>query len=252
MHLWLKFYVERPVFDSEQLEHLHQLLLEMLPEWSRHLKVFKTEYKRKGRDVEPEGSLFRAVHAESPARHGIGTAVLKGAYDGVQCLLNTCASTIPAQLNCVTFEIDTSIVESESPEKWAMRFFRAAIKALPIRYARAHLTDEFDAKNLQCDSEGTRAIGVRLDKVLPGIYWLNFLGEPYVRLIGMERLLSIPAYEVQSISNGVLFILDVDPTAWQTAAYKDRENTAIAHIGREYVFSRNDMNRPSIGAEFRK
>jgi hypothetical protein len=87
--------------------------------------------------------------------------------------------------------------------------------------------------------------------VTPGLYWLNFFGAPYVDLMGRERLLTAPAYEVKPVDDGVLIALDSSANAWQTAAYRQREQAVIAHLGEKYFFSRHDPARQTVAPDFR-
>jgi hypothetical protein len=51
--------------------------------------------------------------------------------------------------------------------------------------------DGFRARNLD-ETSGARALGRDMSKALPGLYWLNLFGAPYVDLIGVERLRTAP------------------------------------------------------------
>jgi hypothetical protein len=87
-------------------------------------------------------------------------------------------------------------------------------------------------------------------KDLQGLYWLNFFGAPYVDLIGRERLLSAPAYEVKAVGDGVLLVLDSDADAWQSEEYQRREQHVIEHLGKQYFFSRHDPERKTVAPDF--
>ncbi|QDU73729.1 hypothetical protein Pan97_07280 [Bremerella volcania] len=251
MHLWINLYLARPVYDSEQLESLHKLIVVTLPTWSSGLKVLKSEYKRNHQDVGQNGSLSEAVNQEAPARRGIGTAVLKGSTDGISFFLNTCRTSLPPELNRVSVEIELPVIEGDNVSKWAVHFVEEAVNRLPVRYAKAYTSEEFDSKNKIADESGVRAIGVHLDESLPGVYWLNYFGGPYVRLIGHDRLNSIQAHDVREISGGVLVVLDATPNAWKNDDYKSVEEAAINHIGSQYVFSRADLDRETFAPDFR-
>lgn len=251
MHLWMHFYLLQPVFDSEQLESLHSLIVDTLPRWSSHLKVLKSEYKRSGRYVGKNSSLTEAVNQETPARRGLGSAVLKGSYDGLSIYLDTCQSTLPPELNYVSLEIEQANIEGEITSQWAYDFFKDAVNRLALRYANAYIAEEFQAKNIVSDDEGVRAMGVHLDESLPGLYWLNFFGSPYVELIGRDRLLSVPAHDVQGISSGVFVALDASPTEWGSEAYQTTEKAVTKDLGCQYVFSRAEPDRKTVAPEFR-
>src|SRR5262249_36006558 len=42
---------------------------------------------------------------------------------------------------------------------------------------------------------------------LPGIYWANFFGRPYIEFFGRDRLLAAPCYQVREISESLVLLL---------------------------------------------
>jgi hypothetical protein len=71
-----------------------------------------------------------------------------------------------------------------------------------------------------------------------------------VALIGSERLLSAPAFEVKPVGEGVLLALDSKATAWKTPAYQEREAAVIDHLGKQFFFSRFEPDRKTVAPEF--
>src|SRR5207302_286077 len=132
------------------------------------------------------------------------------------------------------------------------KLFEDLPQQLPIRYANAHLSAEFDIKNMVHEAGRTRAVGVKLKEALPGLYWLNYFGAPYLRLIGEERLLSAPAYGAKKLGGGVLVALDISPLNWQSEAYKQSETATLSHVGRDYFFLKDEPARRLIAADFRQ
>jgi hypothetical protein len=45
---------------------------------------------------------------------------------------------------------------------------------------------------------------------LPGIYWANLFGRPYIDFFGREKLLATPCYEVREISDDLILLLTAD------------------------------------------
>jgi hypothetical protein len=45
---------------------------------------------------------------------------------------------------------------------------------------------------------------------LPGIYWANFFGRPYIEFFGREKLLATPCYEVREINNDLILLLTAE------------------------------------------
>ena len=57
----------------------------------------------------------------------------------------------------------------------------------------------------------TRSVGIsvyshRLQKKLPDIFWCQVFGAPYVRLFGLEKLLSAPAFKVEQLGPEMVYI----------------------------------------------
>jgi hypothetical protein len=163
-----------------------------------------------------------------------------------------CDPVLPIKLNHLSVEVyELDRVEQQPTCAWARQFFAAVVEALPTDYANSHANQEFEAKNMVLDRNGAEAIGIGLVDYLPGLYWLNYLGPPYVDLIGLDRLLSAPAYEVKEIAGGVLLALAADADEWQSPEYQAREAAVIEHIGKKYFFSRWEPDRETVAPDFR-
>lgn len=249
--LWIRAYLQQPVFHDRLMRALHQAIDEHLPQWSADLRVAKNPDAKNVASVGRGGDLSQAIQQAAPPRRGLGSAVLKGAYKGLIFYLDSCEETLPPELNYISVEVNRVMaVDDRAPPEWAKGFFEGIASLLPVRYGNVRLSEEFDAKNLIDDANGLRAVGVNLSVSLPGLYWLNYFGAPYVRLIGKDRLLSSPAYDAKRVGNGVLIALDVSPLNWQSAAYKEREAATISHIGRDYFFLKSEPTRQRVAPDF--
>lgn len=248
--LWIKAYPEKPVFASEVLDGLQGLIGDTLSLWSRGLRVAKNADARSASSVGST-NLHQAVHLEAPPRRGLGSVVLRGAYKGVRIYLDSWEGTVPPELNAVSVEVvGIQAIEGQLPPVWSYSFFRALVAALPVRYANARLSEEFSAKNMIDDETGLRAVGVNLTESLPGLYWLNYFGKPYLDLVGEQRLLSSPAQFAQKIRSGVLLVLGESPFDWQSESYKERERAVLRHVGQDFFFSRSDPARQLVAPTF--
>lgn len=117
-------------------------------------------------------------------------------------------------------------------------------------HGHAEMIEEFDHKNISHEGGGTMAVGVDVSRHLPGLYWLNFFGQAYRDLIGREKLLSAPAYEVREVDDGVMLALHSDPRAWTTDEFGSRERAILEHLGPEYFFNKDDLSKPTIAPHF--
>jgi len=248
-HLWLKMYLSRPVFAETPMDELQAVINDLLHDWSVELRAaqFESTPVLVGRTLR----LFECVQQVAPPTDGIGSAELAGSYEDLSMYLQHGQTTLPPSNNQIAIEVyRRSSVEGQTVAEWAPRMFEALTIHLPVRYARACTNTEYAAKNMVDDEEGTWAIGADLLDAIPGIYWLNFFGPPYVDLIGRERLLSAPAHEVKTAGAGVLVALDSSPVAWKNADYRQRERDVVAHLGEQFFFSRFDPERKTIAPDF--
>jgi hypothetical protein len=245
----LAFYAARPVFDPEVTGAVHRLLTARLPTWSATMRVTKSEHQRRGGSVSQTG-LAAAIGLVAPPRLGHGHAVIKGATRELVVFLESSRSTLPPEGNRVSVEVVATEIEGRSVAAWARSFFEEAVLSLPVRYARAHLGQEFDAKNILSDGGETRAVA-NLLRGLPGLYWLNYFGEPYLRLFDKTRVLECPTPIIKQVGDGVLFGLGSEPTEWSTLTYQQAETRLLACIGRQYFLDKATPDRSAIAPEFR-
>jgi hypothetical protein len=67
-----------------------------------------------------------------------------------------------------------------------------------------------------------------LKRFLPDLLWLTVFGQPYIELFGRDRILAVPAYEVQTLPSGQIMVqltedLPDSPDGWQNfRAVRDR------------------------------
>lgn len=250
--LWIKLYPALSVFSREVAGALADLLSRHLPRWSEGLGVAKHADARPVMSPGWQRALSEVLTSTVGVRRGLGSAVLKGAYRGVRIYLDACDTAVPPELNHVAIEIGgLAAVEGVSPDKWALAFFEDAVGCLSPRYGNARLEDEFARKNLVDDQSGLRAIGVRLEVSLPGMYWLNYFGDPYVDLLTDSGLLSVPAPLVKRAGRGVIVGLADSPFSWDSDVYRERERQVIAHLGTRYFFDRSDPARQLLAPRFR-
>jgi hypothetical protein len=248
--LLLSVYAAEPLFDEVQLKGLECAVRETLPAWAERITVAR------GEDAPPAAILKNGVGLENAIRekfinrNGIGSCTLRGAYDGILMFPSSCKSAYPPELNKLAAEFQPELLESSSFDDIAAQFFRRFVLRVPSRYGRVCLKEEFAAKNIEGDEGHVRAIGVTLDLALPGVYWLNYLGDPYVSLIGKDRLLSTPDCVIEEAGGGVILQVACSPLEWISDEYKDRVDRIVHHIGADLFFDRKIQSRQTRAPEF--
>jgi hypothetical protein len=142
-------------------------------------------------------------------------------------------------------------VEGTPTAIWTRLFFEEAVSRLQVRYAYA-TTKGFEAKNIDKSGTGRRAIGVKLSKSLPGLYWLNFFGPEYVQLFGRDRVLEPASDAGQPVGSGLMIAVGHDLEDWSSEPYCRRESEILESLGREYFFSRDAPDRSTVAPAFSK
>jgi hypothetical protein len=242
--------VDGELFRESVLESLHQCLVKTAPAWAEELWVDRDEDAARPVRVWDNRRIREAIWQASRPRGGLGFATLLGADAGLRIFLNSSSARRPVGLNHISVELIRPVVSGEPSTTLARSLIKGLISSVPVLYGRASIGREFRYKNT-VDGKGRQAIGVDLAKSLPGIYWLNYFGRPYVEMFGKDRLLSAPAHKVGPVAEGVLIELAQDPSDWELPSYRAAESALIAHLGESYFFSRFSPERATVApAEF--
>lgn len=251
--LQLTFFLEAPLCETSMLASLEQALSETLLGWRTGAVVARGERMKEVVSLKDGMSLADAVTRASPPRFGLGNAVITGAAKGVQLHLTSCRSTLPPELNYLSIEATGEhLADQNKLSEWAVDLFQRLGSLVPVRYGFSCLSEEYSAKNLVRTRGKVEAISVKLDYSLPGLYWLNFFGIPYVKMIGQERLLSCPAERCLIVDHGVMVQLSAKADQWDTADYSARVEKVIHYLGRDYFFLRTMPDHATRAPDFRK
>jgi len=78
---------------------------------------------------------------------------------------------------------------------------------------------------------------INLQQHLPGIYWLNYFGEAYIKLIGRDKLLTTPAYDVYELENSIVIQSCKDVESTISNDFNKVKKKIIKHIGVRYFYS---------------
>jgi len=258
--------------DEGRLDYLQRLLVEMAPEWSAGLHIRRRRQERELLDLSVPGVLAKAVRERAMERGDLFQQLTKQLADSAPRVFGQAefAGSDPSLVvvvsvdenilsragdkmvwgNRIALQVGRSTVNRVPAVTWGRRAFEALCQNLSPQYGHAEIFAEYEAKNISHEDGGTRAIGLDVGKHLPGLYWLNFFGEPFCTLIGAERILAAPALETRRIDRGVLVALANDPIAWNTSEYKLVEARVRDHLGHQYFFSRDQVDRRTIAPNF--
>jgi len=264
----------RCLLEGGQLDVLQRVLVEDAPEWAKQARVWRSRTEQWPVDLTKPNELVRAIHAyeawrapikeryaklfgDPRSRRFIGSIELQAARRDDLTVLVSVDQHVLARIadfwilgNWITFQLRRSKVDGVDAAAWSTKVFASLCEALSPFYGEARMTGEYDKKNMIREGGRVEAIGVDYSRHLPGLYWLNYFGEPYCGLIGRDRLLSAPAREVRSAGKGILMRLADDPRMWSTEEYRSSEARVLEHIGTQYFFSRQDPKRKTVAPNF--
>ena len=86
---------------------------------------------------------------------------------------------------------------------------------------------------------------------LPGIYWANFFGRPYIEFFGREKLLATPCYEVREINNDLILLLTGESlNAPEMISGDEVVNQVKAYLNQNAFAGPNFPDEPCAVAEF--
>jgi hypothetical protein len=251
VRLFATFYAQDPLFGPRSLVPLARLIRSHLPHGSNPLAVLAHEDDRKPLAVTPSDDLTAAVRAKAHSDHlGFGNAVILGTEPDIGFYLHGSRHVMDFGSNSLTVEILRAEVEGEPAGAWLARWFEAVADAVPLRHAFACSDREHGHKNMVYEGGGARAVGMQHRDALPGIYWLNFLGPAYTRLMGEEKLLAAPAHRAAKVGDGMLLQMHAAPEEWESAAAVATCAAVEHHVGPQYFFSKEDPDRKTVAPDF--
>lgn len=241
---------------SEMLNVLAATLLRHAPGWTTLVRRSVSEgHAGIAVDLSSPGALYAAIEHERERLGAAGVAApsvttwFEGSTPEYQLQLEVSAQTTKrrgaALANNLTLVIERHEVEGRPVADWLREFIRATARDLPVAYGFARTFGEFASMNKNPPTSRGVPEGLDLSRYLPGLYWLNCFGEPYVRLIGLERLMATPARTVEPAGGGVLITLDDSPWSWQTTEYARRRTACVQHLGEDLFFDRSARERPT-------
>jgi hypothetical protein len=265
MRIDLTFDFDRFLLAADALNALQGSLAQSASDWAGGLHVFVELEAAIPVDVNEAGSLANAVRTEVEHRGELfaalqrkfgssrdrvsGTVELRGSDPSIGVIISVdediLARAGAARFwgNSVTVQVCRSKVAGMDAVRWSRSFFESCSRLLVPTFGYGACLEEYDAKNMVSDDSGTRVVGVDVTKGLPGLYWLNAYGGPYVELLGEEKLMTAPTAVTKRLGGTVLLAIAESGRRWNTAHYRATETAVRDHFGKEFFFSKDAPER---------
>lgn len=204
------------------------------------------------------GETYKALAAQNPPLHErrFGNALVYGA-DRSMFLSVSFDQYVPAKpigdnwlfSNNIMVQIRGLAVEGSARGRWALAMLTELGADPRVLWGAGFLGSEFRAKNLHDGPDGVWALGRDVRVSLPGLFWANVFGAPYLALIGRDRLTSAPA-QVMAASENVLLVVHDEPEDWARPSAVARNKLVAGHIGAHYFFDRHAPGRHTRAPDF--
>jgi len=258
---------DRFLGDTNVLGALASALKRKAPTWSAGLHIRKNPKDRVQIDVRDSAAISKAVldaaGERGPTYHALvsrygkgderlfGSVELRGSTSDLVIVIGVDEkplSRLAGRLlmgNYITVQVRKLKVEERDAAAWLSELFIELCRETSPAWGSARDDREYWAK-VMADSPAVSAIGRDFGKYLPGLFWMNFFGKPYVELIGKSRLAGAPSFSMQEIDEGVCLKLYEDPFKWSEPLNRKAEEKALRHIGVQHFFERENHAQESM------
>ena len=179
---------------------------------------------------------------------GAGTGGLRMAIDFDAHVPARAMGTNWLWSNTVSFSVSSSRVYRSERQDWIVGLVAELVERTSVLWGAAYLNGEFRQSNLHNGPDGMWAIGRDMRTSLPGLFWLNIFGAPYVALFGESRLITVPSHQIDQRKGQVILRAYEDAQTWPSQV--DVKRSLIAAIGPDFFFDRNDPDRPHRSPDF--
>ena len=251
--------------DEDAFRVLERCLLDLAPGWSRDLRVWRSRQEKLPLDLRTPGSLGSTVTSAATARGELyhqlversgpprfdrrsGSVELRGSSTALTMVVSIdemIASPIGPRTrlgNRIVFQVRKPRVERRPGSQWVRESFFDLCAALAPAWASARHPAEYWAK-VMSERPSIQAVGRDFARYLPGLFWLNCFGRPYLELVGERTVLAAPATEVARIAGGVAIVRGDDAGDWDTPASLELERRIIDQVGADLFYDRSEPDR---------
>lgn len=274
-NLVFEFHYDCDLSKPGVVDVLQQSLIDLSPRFAAAMQVTDVDRDPAPLDVnavEPHalslailekgltrGETYAKLAAESPGRYPrpFGHATVHGGIDSMYLRVAFDAYT-PAHpigskwlwSNTIGGRIERNEVDGLPSHEWVDQLAGVLAAQAHFLWGGAFLHDEFLARNLHSGPDGTYAIGRDIRQSLPGLYWLNAFGAPYVTLIGPERFRALGASANTADGGAKIVTVYGRPDQWDSRQGRYRHREVLDHLGRQYFFDRSNPQAATTAPDY--
>lgn len=254
------------------LERLQSVLVQNAPSWAKDIHIWEGRGKSTPVDTLTPDGLRRAVldaagyrgssYEFLVSKYGpgnerlFGSAEVRGGTNEFLVVVDVDedpSSRIGGRLlfgNSVSIQVRRAKVDGVAAALWLRAVFLDLCRETSPAWASARQASEYWAK-VMTEKPSVRADGRDFSRFLPGLFWINFFGRPYLDLIGSVRISETPAINVENLNGGVYVQIYESPIAWDEPSSKRAEAAALRHLGEELFYSKGEPTRRTRAPEWK-
>lgn len=273
--LSFEFHFAQDLIEADVLDWLQAAVGKLSPSYAETMRVLEYERDRSPADIDSSqptslrdavlakgtrrGETYEQLAAESPPRHPrrFGDVLVRGkarsTYLGIKFDEYTPAHRIGDKWlwsNTIGGRIGSERIDRTPRQQW-VRQLAAALGGHPsFLWGAAFDSEEFRSRNRYEGPDGMWALGRDVRRSLPGLYWLNLFGEPYVQLIGAERFSTLDAAVVQEAARSKLVEIYSSPEGWNSEEGRDRHARTLRQLGPQYFYDRANPDQETLAPDF--
>ncbi|TMI57808.1 hypothetical protein E6H14_06500 [Candidatus Bathyarchaeota archaeon] len=125
-----------------------------------------------------------------------------------------------------------------------------AVLSTPL-YGRGYAQSEFNAKDyhertLPDGGVSRESVTLTPPDGLVDLYWMNYFGKPYVRILGKETLAEIKSTVSERVGEGYLLVLSPDPFRWNEPETRALQKAARAVMNPEVFLDHSKSFEPRL------
>jgi hypothetical protein len=262
------------IAESEHVDRLQDILALRFPRFADDLRVLAFETDRNWLRVEPaesgglrravldkggsRGTTYRELERASPTpvpKRRFGDAMIRSSksstYLSVQFDDHTPGRASGEQWlfsNSICGSSSASTILGQDRSEFVIGMLDE-LAALPsLLWGAAFLGTEFAERNLHDVHVGMWALGRDIRCSLPGLFWANVFGAPYIETIGTDRLKRAGARQLSS-GPGLMLQLYKHPEQWNTEQGRSAHRSALDELGPEHFFDRHHPDRHTVAPD---
>lgn len=253
-----EFVFDRDLGADETIQRQHDLLADLAPTWAARLQIWKgprhqidvrREHFKEAvlEAVSARGKTYRDRVKRFGAGEGeqrtFGSVEIRGGTPALVAVISTDSDPlwrIGGKLllgNSIVLEVKREKVEELASPDWIRAFFKEACESTSPAWGAVYTLAEYEVK-VMGEGAGAVAVGRDFSRFLPGVFVVNFFGQPYVDLFGGDCLLATPGVEAQRIDSGVSLDFGGSVASWNTVDVQRRMERALDHLGADAFFDK--------------